>query len=169
MQAPAQRPSLVDLHDIVVPEAVSWMPATTAWYVLAAAIVAGLVWAAVVSHRRYQANRYRREALARMDAIDAALADPARRAEAIGELPGLTKQVALAFSPRSEIAGLSGNPWLAYLDTTCEGDSFSGGPGQLLPAIAYGSEESRPQIPSAELDALTALLRAWIKGHHVRV
>lgn len=171
MQAPTQtpRPSLVDLHDIVVPEPVSWMPATTAWYVLAAAVVVGLVWAFIVERRRYRANRYRREALARMDAIDAALTDPAQRPEALASLPTITKQVVLAFSPREEVARLSGEPWLAYLDSTYEDDAFSNGPGRLLPRIAYGSSESRARIPAAEVDELSAMLRAWIKGHHVRV
>lgn len=167
MQNPeAQAPSLDALHDIVLPEPVSWLPATTAWYVLfglllvAAVVSAGLAW------RRHRANRYRREALARVDAIEAALADRDRRAEALAGLPVLTKQVALVISPRTEVAALSGERWLEYLDGTYQGDQFRHGPGRLLPRIAYAGPGTLASIPDDEARQLTALLRDWIRKHH---
>jgi len=168
VQAPQTRPSLAGLHDIVLPESVRWMPATTAWYVLAAAVLIALAVVVFLAMRRYEANRYRREALARMEAISEALAVPAQRDAALSQLPQLTKQVALAFSRRDEVAALSGDAWLRFLDESYEGDRFSAGPGRLLPAIAYGSPSSRAAIPETDVGELTALLRAWIKGHHVR-
>ena len=171
MQDPTQssRPSLSALHDITVPEPTSWAPATTAWFVLFGLLAVGMALVVIGALRRYRGNRYRREALARLDAIDAALADPARRPEVIASLPTITKQVGLAISPREEVAKLSGKPWLAYLDATYRGDAFSNGPGRLLPTIAYASPTSLTAIPETEVAELIALLRDWIKGHNVRV
>ncbi len=169
-QQPTQTaPSITDMHDIVLPEPVSWVPSTGAWYALAAAVAIGICVAVFLAVRRYRANRYRREALFRVDAISAAIGDPEQRDQALRQLPVLVKQVALAFSAREEVARLSGDAWLEFLDRRWDGDRFRNGPGRLLPTIAYGSRRSREAIPDAEIGELTALLRAWIKGHHVRV
>lgn len=164
-----QAPSLDALHDIAIPEPVSRMPATTAWYVLFGAIALGLAAVAWLAWRSYQANRYRREALARLDEIEAALADRDRRAAALVGLPVITKQVALAISPRPDVAVLSGAPWLEYLDRTYRGDRFRNGPGRLLPRIAYAAPEALEAIPDDDVRQLTELLRDWIRGHRVRV
>jgi hypothetical protein len=163
--APAQIPSLDALHDIVVPEPVSWMPATTAWNVLFGLLVVALIAITWLAWRRHRANRYRRAALARMDEVEAALADRDRRSAALQRLPVIVKQVALAISPRSDVASLSGQPWLAYLDGTYQGDRFRDGPGRLLPGIAYARPEALAQIPDDEVRQLTALLRDWICKH----
>lgn len=168
--APSQTPTLDALHDIVVPEPVSWMPATTAWYVLFGALALGLIAFAWLAWRRHRANRYRREALARIDELEAALTDREQRVAALQRLSVITKQVALAISPRAEVAALSGEPWLAYLDSTWRGDRFRNGPGRLLPDIAYAGPEALARIPDDEVRRLTTLLRNWIREHrHVRV
>ena len=94
-----------ELHDIVVPEPVSWMPATAAWGVLGGLLLIILAWQLVALGRRWRANRYRREALSRLDEIERAAS---ARPEALGSLPELVKITALAAWPRARVAGLSG-------------------------------------------------------------
>ena len=48
------------LHDIVVPEPVSWMPQTAGWYILLALLVLGSAYIAYRGYRRAKANRYRK-------------------------------------------------------------------------------------------------------------
>ncbi len=144
----------VDLHDIVLPEPVSRMPQTSAWWVLLGLLLVVLGCAVYVFVRRWRANRYRRQALARLDDLEDAVA-----------IPVLVKQTALAAWPRSEIASLSGDPWLRFLDASYGGNGFTEGPGRLLPTLAYEARALDPE----EQRALVGVVRDWIRGHRVRV
>lgn len=159
-------PSLDQMHDIVLPEAVSWMPQTAGWWILAALVLAIGLRVALVARRRHRENRYRRLALAELDRIEAALGTPGERAVALGALPALVKRTALAVWPRETVASLSGAAWLRFLDESYGGSDFTKGPGRSLPALAYARDES---MSSEETRKLTVLVRDWIRRHRVRV
>ncbi|GMR22608.1 MAG: DUF4381 domain-containing protein [Acidobacteriota bacterium] len=143
------------LHDIVFPEVVSYIPQTAAWYVLFSFVLALLAWGAVVWVRHERRNRYRELALVQLADIEAR--------GAFTELPTLVKQTALSFTPRDEVASLSGDDWLRFLDETYRGDAFARGPGRQLPGLAY----ARPD--TVDVGELLALVGRWIRKHHVRV
>jgi len=170
----AQPPSLASLHDIVLPEPVSWMPQTAGWWVVLAIALVALAWATRSAVRRRRANRYRRLALERLDGIEQALGSPSSRGAALTELPVLVKQTALACRPRSEVASLTGEPWLRFLDASYGGNGFTDGPGRLLPVLAYqappgrGVEESKsPRVEHVpeQIPDLLQLIRHWILQH----
>ncbi len=156
-----QDQQLEGLHDIAMPEPVSWMPQTIGWYVAGAVIVGLVVWAAVGYYQRRRTNRYRRAALAELADIETTLADPAKQAAALGAIPVLVKRVALSFTPREAIASLTGDPWLQWLDASYGGAEFSQGVGSLLPQLAYRPTNVRPD----EIRDLVALVRQWIQRH----
>jgi hypothetical protein len=158
-----------DLHDIVLPEPVGWMPSTAGWYALFVVAAVLGVWTTWVAFRRYRANRYRRAALAEMNAIEAALRSRDDRAAAVASLARLVKRVALCFAPRATIAELSGDAWLAFLDETYGGTGFTQGAGRLLPTLSYGSPRALNQITDQQVSELVQLVRRWIRSHHVRV
>ncbi len=158
-----QDQQLEGLHDIALPEPVSWMPQTIGWYVAGAVIVGLVVWAAVGYYQRRRTNRYRRAALAELADIETTLADPAKQAAALGAIPVLVKRVALSFTPRDAIASLTGDPWLRWLDASYAGTEFSHGVGRLLPQMAY---RPRPtDVSQDEITDLVALVRQWIQQH----
>jgi len=49
--------------------------------------------------------------------------------QGLGEIPALLKWTALEAFPQSDVAGLSGEPWLAFLDKTIGGKNFTDGEG----------------------------------------
>lgn len=153
---------LSNLREIPLPEPVSYMPQTMGWYVLLAlALLAGVL--LVIRWRRNaRRNRYRTEALHMLEEIE--------RRDRMSELPALVKRVALGFAPREKIAGLSGIPWLRFLDSTLGGDSFTAGPGRLLLAISYAPPETaeRKMTPEERL-ALLDLVRHWIRRHRAGI
>lgn len=153
----------LDLHDIILPEPVSWMPQTSGWWAVLGLIGLALGWTVYVGVRRHRANRYRRLALVRLVLIEQALADPSSRPTALSELPVLVKQTALAYRRRSEVAGLSGERWLRFLDESYGGRGFMEGPGRLLPGLAYAA----PQAERSEdqIGELVQLIRHWIRQH----
>ena len=145
-----------DLHDIVLPEPVSWMPQTAGWWVLL-----GSSW------WRWVARPMRPSADGAPTATAGWPWSGSTRSdlETASALPVLVKQTALAAWPRSEVAALAGDPWLRFLDASYGGTGFTEGPGRLLPALAY---ESRALDPD-EQQALVGVVRDWIRGHRVRV
>ena len=144
-------PDLLErLHELALPEPVSWLPQTDGWWVGLAwlagvALLAARKW---VAHRR--ANRYRREALANLDALSAAGAEPARVAE-------LVKRTALSAYPRAKVAGLYGEEWADFLIRTSGDDPKIKASAAKLAVAAY-----RPDI---QLDEVLPCAERWIRCH----
>jgi hypothetical protein len=153
--------SIADLKDIPAPPPVSYMPQTVGWWVVGGLIVSGLLLYAWFRWRRWRRNRFRREAQAELDAIGRAANEATTRQEALAALPVLVKRTVLSWAPRQEVAPLSGEAWLRYLDRTYQKGGFVQGPGRQLDTLAYGPGE----IGKDELTALLALLRHWIDDH----
>jgi hypothetical protein len=162
--------TLGHLHDIVFPEPVSWVPQTVGWW--AALVLVGLLlgWVGYATYNRWQANRYRRLALNQLRQIEAELCTLDRRVTALLELPVLMKQTVLACWKRSDVASLTGEDWLRFLDESYCGKGFTQGPGRLLPTLAYSPPSTLHQlsnIGSDEVKKLIVLIREWIQHHRV--
>jgi hypothetical protein len=165
LQAQAAAQVLEGLHDIVVPEAIAWTPQTVGWYVLLAVVLAIAARVVVVRRRRRIANRYRREALDALAVIESHVRVREVRAEALARLPALLKRVALSAASRADVASLTGERWLRFLDAGYGGDGFTRGPGRLLPTLAYRSSDSLEAISHQEACDLVELTRLWIGSH----
>jgi hypothetical protein len=145
------------------------VPQTVGWWIVLGLVMVALAWAAWAVVRRRRSNRYRRLALARLEAIERALADPTSRPSVLAELPVLVKRTALAAHARAEVAALSGDSWLEFLDRSYGGKGFTEGIGRLLPELAYATPASTSALPTEETRALVDLVRRWIRSHRVRV
>ncbi|WP_430387881.1 DUF4381 domain-containing protein [Dyella sp. 20L07] len=160
---PAKMPaaSIDQLKDIPLPPPVSWAPQTTGWWVVGAMLLAGMLWIAVRRWRIWWHNRFRRAAQAELVLIEHAVADPAKRVQALAALPSLVKRTVLTWAPRDQIGPMTGEAWLGFLDSTFTGSTFSQGVGKHLESLAYGNGD----IGHEDLGVLLALLHRWIDGH----
>lgn len=145
--------SLERLHDVVVPPPVPWWPPTPGWVIVLAALALAVLALLLKGFMRWQANRYRREALRVLD-------DPATKPT---EWSALLKRTALSIWPRDEVAHLTGSEWLAFLDRTAGMKSFSTGPGSAIESIAFD-----PKGGEASGD-LKGAVREWIQHHRKEV
>jgi Ca-activated chloride channel family protein len=148
------------LIDIPLPREVSLWPQT--WEarlatVLLLVVVIASVWR-FAHHRRV--NRYRREALAELNAFRRSSA--ADRSDLLARLSVLVRRTALAAFPRDQVAPLTGPAWLAFLDRSYGGQEFSKGVGRLLVNGPYW--QIAPD--DAELQSLVTLVRRWIRRHY---
>ena len=151
------------LQEISLPQPVAWTPQTVGWYVLAALAALGLLWLVRAMVRRWAANRYRRAALAELAGIQSQLGGEAGPANALAEIPALLKRTALAVFPRADVAGLSGEAWLGFLDASAGSTDFSSGPGRLLADLPYSPAAASP--PADDVRKLIAVSRRWIRKH----
>lgn len=144
-------PGLEKLHDFQQPAPVSWMPHTTAWYVLFAVVAALMVWAAIRMARTWRRDLYRRAALAELEVTPPA------------GLSALLKRTALAAWPREAVASLSGGDWLSFLDASAKERRFATAPGNRIEEIAVSGEH----VALDEEQKLRELAAQWIRRHRV--
>lgn len=162
MAASTDPASLSNLHDVVMPEAVSWWPLAPGWYVIASLLLVFVVWATLHNLRRYRRNAYRRQALQELQALGSASGDPETRGRVLADVAELLRRVALSAYPRSRIVGLTGEAWLAFLDETGGGDAFSRGSGRLLVTGAY---RTSGDYPADSVRKVLTLATGWVNDH----
>ena len=146
------------LRDIREPAPPGFWPPAPGWWLLAALLLAAAITLGWLTWRRSQRQRPIRRAL---EELESWRTRAARRShtEAASELAELLKRAALTRYPRHEVARLSGNAWLAFLDHSGDTNGFTKGAGRALGDLRYA--------PTLELEpeALAALARAWLERH----
>lgn len=149
---------LAALRDIHLPPAVDAWPPAPGWWLLALAAVVVLVAAIVWLVRHWRTGRYRRLAVDELRSLQAAWRQHQDDGTFVTGVSLLLKRVALSAWPRADVAGLTGEAWVRFLDDTLGTHEFSMGPGQVL---IHG-----PYQRNAEADpTLPALVERWIRGH----
>lgn len=143
-----------------IPEQVSLRPATPGWWILLAVLLGGVVYFAWRRRQQYLRNRYRREALASLDGLEAAYHEGDR--ECLRKLAPLLRATVLhATGHRDQLATVSGAVWQQALQEMAP--KLPPLPVPLLEALAY-----RPlSNASRELDSLFPALRRWIAVHEL--
>jgi len=165
----ASVPSIDQLRELALPApAASYWPQTWGWLALALTLLALVVAWGVWRYLRWRRDRYRREALARLDELELALTDPQLRLAALRELPQLLKRVALSMPAGDAAARLDGRQWQAFLQRhgqTPLPENFA----QRLALLAYAPAERIAALADHEVHALLCASRQWIEAHRVAV
>ncbi|HEX7953318.1 MAG TPA: DUF4381 domain-containing protein [Burkholderiales bacterium] len=153
---PASQTAL-QLRDIHLPGAPVFWPPAPGWWLVAVALLALLGWAGTVAARRYRAYRRRKRVLAVLAELEQAFAS-APSPERLARLSVLMRRLALARFPRRQVATLTGDAWLRFLDESGGNGRFAAGAGRALASGPY--QRSLP----ADLDGagLAALVREWV-------
>ncbi|WOX05151.1 DUF4381 domain-containing protein [Microbulbifer pacificus] len=133
------------------PPAVSMWPATPAAKSVGALLLLMLLFFVWRRIQTYRANAYRRAALAE---LQQAADDPARIAE-------ILRRTALVAYPRTQVAALTGDDWLGFLNQHYPGNAFTGEVGRTLLQSPY-----RKAAPT-QSGALAQVARDWIRQHKV--
>ena len=150
------------IDEIILPEVISWWPSAPGWKVLGLILLAWLVLRVVRLARRWWRNRYRREALRQLKQLQQQAGSKAL--DVVASLPYYIKVTALQAYPRAEVASLSGENWLAFLDAQYSGPSFAEGTGRKLLAVSYLPREQW-QLDDKESGRLIQMAQQWIAKH----
>ncbi len=163
--------ALKGFADIYYPQPVSWMPATSTWFLVLLPLLYFLSKKFLSAYRVWNKNAYRRSALERIERIALSIKKPGQNE--IDALPSLLKAVALQSFSRPTVANLSTSDWLNFLAESSysssdkklrhDGQRFLGSDGELLLRIAYEKESS--SVEQRHLSELVDLSRRWIKHH----
>jgi len=159
---PAEQLTLRDIH---LPEAVSWWPPAPGWWGLPALILLlAIIYLFVRAWRRRR--RLRNSAIQELKYICDAFDRHHDSLRLVRELSVLLRRIAISYFPRSDVAALTGDEWLRFLDKSADladGDQgFLKGPGRIL--------NSGPYQARLEVDAqsLMVLCRRWVDALPVK-
>lgn len=152
-------PAELPLRDVHLPAGVSWWPPAPGWWLLLVAVLLVAVGFVLWRYWRFWHRwhpRYRaRRALAGIRIDYARHGDPKTL---LRDLSGCLRRVALTVAPRPEVAALTGQAWLAFLDHYVPGQPFQTGAGRVL---ADGPYQKSPDV---DTDALLSLSEQAIEA-----
>lgn len=150
-------PQEIPLRGLHLPETVGWWPLAPGWWLLiaAAVIAAGLLLRAWLRRRAHAAAR--RKALRQLEESRSAYAYHGNPVTLGAEVSELLRRTMLAYAPRAEVAGLTGDEWLAWLDRDLEEPRFRQGAGRSLLDLPYRNPES--VADDVDIDGMLAAVR----------
>ncbi|MEL7185741.1 MAG: DUF4381 domain-containing protein [Pseudomonadota bacterium] len=150
-------PTQLPLRDLHLPEAVGWWPLAPGWWVLAGCLAILAAWQGYrwLQRRRYLApQRYALRELAQLEATYLQKRDPVTLGK---NLSNLLRRAMLAYAPRDEVAGLTGDAWLEWLDRDLPVPYFHTEGGKSLLELPYRDPHS--DLRDVDVNALLAAVR----------
>lgn len=152
---------LAQLRDIHLPDAVGWWPLAPGWYVLAITIIIVFLLLGFFLTRHYVRGRARRQALRLLSSFQQQYEKEANSQSGAARISELLKRVALIYFPREQVAGLQGDPWITFLDSTAKGVDFKSMRVELL-------EVPYQPTTKCDLHRLFNMARTWISQRRGR-
>lgn len=154
-------PSQIPLRDLHLPPEIGWWPLAPGWWVLLALLALGLGWLLYRSLIRWRAGMPRRAALRALAVLDKEYRVDGDVNHFGKQLSELLRRGMLAYAPRAEVAGLTGERWLQWLDQGMSKKEFSEGPGRTLESLPYRNPELGDQ--GVDVEGLLKAVRERLK------
>ncbi len=155
---------LANLHPLREPAMVGWWPLAPGWWVLIAVSLLAVAALGYYLFQRYRGNAYRRLALRQLHTLHDKFSeskmdeDPWRAY--VRDTNALLKSVAVTVFPRHDIAALSGEAWLQFLNKTRHDASQETEFSSSFATAAYQRD-----LPDLDPEQLFSASRNWIKRH----
>jgi uncharacterized protein DUF4381 len=159
-------PTDIPIRDLHLPEAIGWWPLAPGWWVLIALVGAGLVLLLRKWVRVHATGMARRHALKQLELYTKEYLEHGNGALFGKQLSELVRRTMLAYAPREEVAGLTGEEWLTWLDRDLDRSHFAEGDGRPLIEWPYrdpGSRYDKSDV-AALVDAVRLRLSTPVRG-----
>lgn len=145
------------LRDLHLPDAIGWWPLAPGWWVVLVVVATALAYLSLRLYRRWKFHAPRRYALREFARIEAEYIEHRNPATLGKQLSELLRRGMLAYAPREEVAGLTGEAWLAWLDDGMPLPYFHTEGGKSLLNLPYRDPES--DFSDVDIDALLSAVR----------
>jgi hypothetical protein len=150
-------PEQIPLRDLHLPGMIGWWPLAPGWWVLLGCLVIALGFL-LRHYLRVRARRAAsRHALQNLDALLDGYEQHRNAVTFTAAVSELLRRTMLAYAPRDEVAGLTGEAWLAWLDRDLQQPQFVSGPGRQLVDLPYRNPAA--ETPDADIYALVTAVR----------
>ncbi|MFT7048528.1 MAG: hypothetical protein ACJAZE_000915 [Halioglobus sp.] len=149
--------ALHDFFEVIPTDSVSWLPQTGGWHWLAALLLLLSLRCAWRSLRLWYRNRYRREAIKRLREVSSNYDS----AEFLTDFNRVLKITALVAYSREQVARLSGEQWVKFLNRKCHNPPFDHELSLLLATTTYRQQSMQKSLQKQLLEAGLV----WVKEH----
>ncbi len=145
------------LRDLHLPDAVGWWPLAPGWWFLVALLATLAGYALYRAYRRYRRNAPRRYALGQLERFESEYLEHRNPVVLGKQLSELLRRGMLAYADRDEVAGLTGEAWLEWLDRDMPLPYFHTEGGKSLLQLPYRDPEG--DFSDVDIDALISAVR----------
>ena len=145
------------LRDLHLPDAVGWWPLAPGWWFVIAVSTALCLWLLIRLVKQHRLNAARRYAVRQLAIIESGFLkhrDPVTLGQ---QLSTLLRRGMLAYAPRAEVAGLTGNAWLEWLDRDLPVPYFHTEGGKSLLQLPY--RDPHGDFSDIDINALFAAVK----------
>lgn len=149
------------IEEIYLPETISWWPQTLTWKILTAVLIIFLLRTLYIKYRDWQNNAYRREAISTLQTIQK---NAGSDAQVLSQIGPTLKRAALVAYPRRDVASLTGQRWLAFLDNSAEKALFCNQHGKHLLLLSYQAPD-KWQLAPRQIESLFTACHEWLELH----
>ncbi len=163
-QPPTQ--TTLNLRDIHLPDPVSWWPIAPGWWIIIASVILIIV-VILIAKNIYLKKKLNRDIKTELEIIKQQYQLTQNKPLLAQSLSLLLRRASISYYPKTDIAGLIGNEWLAYLDDTRNRSSankkFQSETGKVLLSAPY-----LPENTDLDFDAkkLIHLCESWLYSSH---
>lgn len=145
------------LRDLHLPDPVSWWPLAPGWWVLIVLLALLLGYGLYRAYLRRRHNAPRRFALRELARYQSDYLEHRNPVVLGKQLSELLRRGMLAYARRDEVAGLTGEAWLAWLDRGMPLPYFHTDGGKSLLQLPYRDPEG--DFADVDIDALVSAVR----------
>ena len=150
-------PEQIPLRDLHLPEAIGWWPLAPGWWIVIALIMIGLGLLVRQLLRTRARGAARRYALRQLNELTANFEQHHDAIAFSGHLSELLRRTMLAYAPRHDVAGLTGDEWLAWLDRDLDQPRFQSEAGRKLLELPYRARDE--DVSALDLVDVVAAVR----------
>lgn len=159
-------PQNLDLRDIHLPDPISWWPIAPGWWLVIVSLF--LIIAVIFILRKiYLGKQLKRDIISELENIKQQFHKTQNKSQLAKSLSILLRRASITYYPENNIAGLTGNNWLNYLDITnrnaSSGRAFQSDTGEVLLSAPYLPDNS---IQDYDAQALIQLCESWLRSSH---
>ncbi len=166
MNTPALNNSPLELRDIHLPEAISWWPIAPGWWLIIASTLLVII-VIFITRKIYLSRQLKRDINTEIDNIKQQFQTTQDKSQLAKALSILLRRASITYYPDKHIAGLTGNDWLDYLDSTgahsSDKNKFQSDIGQVLLNAPYLPDNTKLDF---DAQVLTQLCESWLKSAH---
>lgn len=162
----ALNPQTLTLRDIHLPEPISWWPIASGWWIIIASLILLIVVIFIVK-RIYISKQLKRDIKAELKNIKQQFQQTQNKPQLAKSLSVLLRRASISYYPKTDIAGLTGDHWLSYLDksntNSSTGYTFQSDIGKVLLSAPYLPDNT---VLDFNAQTLIQLCESWLQSPH---